>query len=208
MNAAASKLNKPLINFDYDPAVDLYASAEKKFLNKDYNKSLSEFYNIYKSYPQSALAPKALYASGWILANQLDSPDSAAIFYDTLTAKYPKTVYAIKVRQEVDFYNQEKERIKKAQEDSLKQIEEARLDSLKADSLRTHKDVSPNLVPSDSTKVIKKPLGNPAEPDTFNHVPNPIRERRDERRHGIDTLRKDPGKIRDSLNNDHSILSK
>ena len=208
VNAAASKLNKPLINFDYDPAVDLYASAEKKFLNKDYNKSLSEFYNIYKSYPQSALAPKALYASGWILANQLDSPDSAAVFYDTLTAKYPKTVYAIKVRQEVDFYNQEKERIKKAQEDSLKQIEEARLDSLKADSLRTHKDVSPNLVPSDSTKVIKKPLGNPAEPDTFNHVPNPIRERRDERRHGIDTLRKDPGKIRDSLNNDHSILSK
>ncbi|MGB8319071.1 MAG: hypothetical protein WCE54_13145, partial [Ignavibacteriaceae bacterium] len=208
VNAAASKLNKPTINFDYDPAVDLYASAEKNFLSKDYKKSLSEFFNIYTSYPQSALAPKALYASGWILANQLDSPDSAAIFYDTLTAKYPKTIYAIKVRQEVDFYNQEKERIKKAVEDSLRLIEEAHLDSLKADSLRTHKNTTSDLVPPDSTNVIKKPLDNQAKPDTINHTANPIRERRDERRNRIDTLRKDPGKIPDTLKSDNSRISK
>ena len=208
VNAAASKLNKPLINFDYDPAIDLYATAEKKFMSKDYKESLDEFYNIYKSYPQSALAPKALYASGWILANQLNAPDSAAIFYDTLAAKYPKTIYAIKVRQEVDFYNQEKERVRKAREDSLKLIEETRLDSLKADSLRTHKNISSGLVPSDSAKVMSKPLSNPAKPDTFNHVPNPVRERRDERRNEIDSLRKDPGNIPDSLKKEQSRLSK
>ncbi len=208
VNAAASKLNKPLINFDYDPAIDLYATAEKKFMSKDYKESLNEFYGIYKSYPHSALAPKALYASGWILANQLDSPDSAVVFYDTLTSKYPKTIYAIKVRQEVDFYNQEKERIKKAHEDSLKLVEKAHQDSLKADSLRTHKNISPGLVPSDSTKVIEKPIGSPVKPDTFNHAPNPIRERRDERRNKIDTLRKNSGKIPDTLKTDPSRIHK
>ena len=208
VNAAASKLNKPLINFDYDPAVDLYANAEKKFISKDYKESLHEFYNIYKSYPQSSLAPKALYASGWILANQLDSPDSAAVFYDTLKAKYPKTIYAVKVSQEINFYNQEKERIKKAREDSLKLIEQAHLDSLKADSLRAHKNVSPGLIHSDSTGVIKKPLENPVKSDTLNNAPNPIRERRDEGRNGIDTLQKDLGKTLDSLKTDHSRVNK
>jgi pentatricopeptide repeat protein len=208
VNAAASKLNKPLINFDYDPAVDLYATAEKKFMSKEYKESLHEFYNIYKSYPQSALAPKALYASGWILANQLNSPDSAAIFYDSLQAKYPKTVYAIKIRQEVDFYNQEKERIQKAREDSLKQIEQARLDSLRADSLRTHKNISPNQFPSDSTGIIKKPSGNQAKPDTFNNAPNPDIERREERRNRIDSIRGNRREIPDTLKRDQSRISK
>jgi len=208
VNAAASKLNKPLINFDYDPAVDLYATAEKKFMSKEYKESLHEFYNIYKSYPQSALAPKALYASGWILANQLNSPDSAAIFYDSLQAKYPKTVYAIKIRQEVDFYNQEKERIKKAREDSLKQIEQVRLDSLRADSLRTHKNISPNQIPADSTGIIKKPSGNQAKPDSINHAPNPSIERREEKRNRIDSLRENRREIPDTLKRDRSGISK
>ena len=208
VNAAASKLNKPLINFDYDPAVDLYATAEKKFMSKEYKESLHEFYNIYKSYPQSALAPKALYASGWILANQLNSPDSAAIFYDSLQAKYPKTVYAIKIRQEVDFYNQEKERIKKAREDSLKQIEQVRLDSLRADSLRTHKNISPNQIPADSTGIIKKPSGNQAKPDSINHAPNPSIERREEKRNRIDSLRESRREIPDTLKRDRSGISK
>ncbi len=200
VNAAANKLNKPLINLDYDPAIELYANAEKKFLNKDYKESLNEFYNIYLNYPKSALAPKALYASGWISENQLSSPDSAILFYDTLTAKYPRTIYAVKVGQEVSFYNLEKERIRKAYEDSLKLIENARLDSLKADSLRINNNISPGTVPSDTTKVIKRPLGTTVKPDTINNsIPNPVRERREERRNEIDTLQKGLSKTLDSL---------
>ncbi len=199
VNAAANKLNKPLINFDYDPAVELYANAEKKLNNENYRESLTEFYNIYKSYPQSSLAPKALYASGWILENQLDLPDSAASFYDTLAAKYPRTIYAVKVGQEVNFYNQEKERIQKAYEDSLKLIEKTRLDSLKADSLRINNNITPGKVPSDTTETLAKPLGTSVKPDTVNNIPKPVGERRDEKRNGADTLQKDIGKTLDSL---------
>lgn len=155
VNAAASKLNKPLINLDYDPAVDLYNNAEKKFISKNYRESLHEFYNIYKSYPQSALAPKALYASGWILANQLGSPDSAVTFYDTLTSRYPKTIYAIKVGQEINYYNQEKERIKKAYEDSLK-LAEAPSDTTAAGT--SVKSVSNNNVPNPTEAAREKKL--------------------------------------------------
>ena len=208
VNAAANKLNKPLINLDYDPAVDLYAAAEKKFMSKDYRESLHEFYNIYKSYPQSVLAPKALYASGWILANQLNSPDTAAIFFDTLMSKYPKTTYAIKVGQEVNYYNQEKERIKKAYEDSLKLIEKVRLDSLTADSLKSNKNISSGSVNSDTTGKLKSPLSTSAKPDTINNVPKAIRERREIKGNRVDALQKDTNKTLDSLKSGRTQIRK
>ena len=208
VNAAANKLNKPLINLDFDPAVDLYAAAEKKFMSKDYRESLHEFYNIYKSYPQSVLAPKALYASGWILANQLNSPDTAAIFFDTLMSKYPKTTYAIKVGQEVNYYNQEKERIKKAYEDSLKLIEKVRLDSLTADSLKSNKNISSGSVNSDTTGKLKSPLSTSAKPDTINNVPKAIRERREIKGNRVDALQKDTNKTLDSLKSGRTQIRK
>jgi tetratricopeptide (TPR) repeat protein len=176
VNAAANKLGKPLIDLNYDPAVDLYASAEKKFMNENYKESLNEFYNIYKNYPASLLAPKALYTTGWILENQLDEPDSAAIFYDTLTAKYPGTPYAIKINPQISFYNQEQARIKKAYEDSIKAVETARLDSLKADSLGTLSKAVPQKSSVDSTLTIKNLPGNSLKTDTLqkNNITSPI----------------------------------
>jgi TolA-binding protein len=184
VNAAANKLNKPLIDLNYDPAVSLYDSAEKRLTNKNYTASLKEFYNIYKSYPQSTLAPKALYATGWILENQLNMPDSAALFYDTLTARYPKTVYAVKISKGIDFYNQEKARIKKAYEDSLALVKKARLDSLKADSLRVAKSISVGKASYDSVKTEK--------PDSLHKNNNkiPLLPGKEEKLKGIDTSQK------------------
>ncbi len=204
VNAAANKLNKPLIDLNYDPAISLYDSAEKRLTKKKYNESLKEFYNIYKSYPQSSVAPKALYATGWILENQLDMPDSAALFYDTLTAKYPKTLYAVKISKKINFYNEEKARIKKAYEDSLLLVKKARLDSLRADSLRAIKSISPGKVSSDSAKTQK--------PDSLqslnkNNTQTPILPGKEERPKGIDTSQQSR-KTLDSLKANRNRLIK
>ncbi len=214
VNAAANKLNKPLIDLNYDPAVELYDNAEKKLMDKSYEKSLHEFYNIYKNYPQSSMAPKALYASGWILENQLNLPDSAALFYDTLTAKYPRTVYAAKIGPQINYYNQEKERIKKAYEDSLKLIEKVRMDSLKTDSLKNVNHIlSTGTVPSDTTEVLKRSLENSIKTDSIkaineSKIQNPDLRRREETRTGIDSTQKNLGRTLDSLKTGRSRINK
>lgn len=177
VNAAANKLGKPLIDLNYDPAEDIYASAEKEMMDNKYDSSLVKLKTIYDDYPQSPLAPKALYASGWILENQLDKPDSAAVLYDTLKQKYPRTVYANKIYQKITLYNQEQLRIAKAREDSLKKLEALRLDSLaRADSLnnqiqtedtlKSYKNLPPNQFGEPDINAAKK------ESDTLkNEVP-------------------------------------
>jgi TolA-binding protein len=161
VNSAANKLNKPLIDLNFDPAEDIYAAAEQEMEKDNYDSSLTGFRKIYNEYPASPLAPKALYASGWIYENKLDQMDSAAAVYDSLAKKYPSTVYAGKVNPKVIVYNQEQKRIEKAREDSLKSLEKAVPDSLaKTDSLTTE---SPGL---DSLKTIKNnPESNTGKPD-------------------------------------------
>jgi TolA-binding protein len=125
VNAVAIKLNKPQVDFDFDPAKSLYADAESDMMKKNFNVSLDKFYGISLKYPKSPLAPKALYASGWILENDLKLYDSAAVIYDTLTTRYPKTVYAGKVYPKLYYYKEEILRRKTVLQDSL-----AKLDSL------------------------------------------------------------------------------
>ncbi len=137
VNAAANKLNKPVVDLEYDQAKDLYEKAESQFLNNNYDASLDKFYNIYKNYPASSYAPKALYATGWILENEMDLPDSAAKVYDSVVTKFPKTVYASKVLPKIQYYKQEKIRRKKAFEDSIKLVRQQIADSVAyVDSLK------------------------------------------------------------------------
>lgn len=136
VNAAANKLDKPLIDLRYDPAKQLYIEAEDQLKKENFSESVNRFLNIYKNYPQSSLAVKALYASGWILENKLENYDSAAVIYDSVYIKYPQSIYASTLGPKINFYNQEKERIKKAYEDSLKLIQQKMLDSLAADSIK------------------------------------------------------------------------
>jgi len=151
VNAAADKLNKPLIDLEYDPAKDLYAEAEKEMLNEKYDSSINKFYRLYKEYPQSKLAPKALYASGWILENDLSLYDSAAVVYDTMSVHYPQSEYAVKIRPELTTYKLFKKEKEKAAEDSLKKIEQEEFlaDSLAAvDSLQAYGQTSEKGLPT------------------------------------------------------------
>ncbi len=119
VNAAADKLNKPLINFNYDPAAHLYADAEKLLDDKKYDTSIVKMYNIYKTHPKSPYAAKALYATGWILSNKLNLLDSAATVYDTLSNRYPESVYTHAVSNELIAYREEKKLEKQNLLDSL-----------------------------------------------------------------------------------------
>ncbi len=149
VNAAADKLNKPLIDLNFDPAKDQYTSAEDLMLSGNYSQSLSKFFNIYKEYPNSAVAPKALYTSGWILENDLFLPDSAASVYDTLISKYPKSIYVKNVSKKVTAYKQEKVRLQKAIDDSLNALKKVNLDST----------IAVTNTDEDSLKIVEQVFG-------------------------------------------------
>ena len=135
VNAAADKLNKPFIDLNYDPAKNDYEDAEYVMQNESYNDALDLFYNVYKTYPNSPYAVKALYTSGWILENKLSQPDSAAVVYDSLVVKYPASVYVRSVAGKLSFYKQEKRRLQLAALDSLNGSNISGTDSLFLDSL-------------------------------------------------------------------------
>ncbi len=137
VNAAADKLGKPLVDFNYDPAQFLYISASTQMDSAKYDSSISNFYKIYLTHPQSPYAAKALYTTGWILENKLNMNDSAAVVYDTLIKKYPRSIYAVTVNPKIIFFKSELARIKKAHNDSLKYAGSGKLDSLNANKKNT-----------------------------------------------------------------------
>ncbi len=117
VNAAANKLNKPLIQIISDPVETIYAYSERQMEDKKYDSSLVNFYKIYENHPTSHYAAKALYAYGWILENEMNRPDSAAAIYDTLSKKYPNTIYSNAVKPKLAYYQSEK--FKELHPDSL-----------------------------------------------------------------------------------------
>ena len=135
VNAAANKLGKELIDLNYDPAESEYSNAEYSLLNENYSDAIVKFYNIYKSYPNSPFAAKALYTTGWILENEFSLPDSAVSVYDTLTANYPASIYVRSIVGKLTFYKQEQRRLLQAKEDSLKSVNFVHTDSLGTNSL-------------------------------------------------------------------------
>ena len=205
VNAAANKLGKPLRDLNFDPAEDIYTAAEKDLLADKYDSSLVKLKFIYNDYPASPLAPKSLYASGWILENKLDKPDSAASLYDSLKMKYPATEYANKISQKINMYNQEQKRLAKAREDSLKNIEAMKLDSLsRVDSLGY------KIQREDTLKFKDLPPNRFGEPDLnapgkkadtlYNDVPQVIDSMRRNDDRSLENLRKKSETEVDSLN--------
>jgi hypothetical protein len=124
----------------------MYASAEDSMLAGNYSQSLLDFFNIYRQYPKSPIAPQALYTSGWILENDLFLPDSAAVVYDTLIAKYPTSLYVKQVAKKVTTYKQEKVRLQKVLQDSLNA-----LNSLNGDSTL----IAENISEDDSLELVE-----------------------------------------------------
>ena len=99
VNAAANKLNKTLIDLDYDPAEEKYIEAESLMLLEDYAGAINGFYIVHKTYPGSPFAPKALYTCGWILENELFLLDSAATYCIKINCSDLNLNYTLEVHE-------------------------------------------------------------------------------------------------------------
>jgi TolA-binding protein len=141
VNAAAAKLNKPFIDLNYDPAMEEYKLAEEYLLAEDYYAAIDKLKEIPELYPKSSIAPKAIYASGWIEENKLNDYTAAVESYDTLIAKYPASEYVRVIAPKVTFYKQEKRKQESALLDSLNAL--AQSDSLAADTLLVLEETIP-----------------------------------------------------------------
>lgn len=157
VNTAASILKKPLLNLETDPAQELFQKVEDKITSSDYNGSIAGMEVIYEKYPKSKFAPKALYTTGWVLENKLSLPDSAAVIYDTLTARFPQSEYSINIQPKLNFYHLEKTRLKKAIEDSLKTLEAIKLKTKLADSVNVKTEAEKVLPPGNIKNELEKP---------------------------------------------------
>ncbi len=125
--AAAVRLGIDAETLGSDPAKEKYVQGEEKLDNKEYFDAIDDFFSIYKEYPKSQYAPKALYTIGWIYENKLFDNGFAADYYDTLQTHYPRTEYARSVYSKLKFYK----RRMKAIQDSIAQVQKAIEDSLR-----------------------------------------------------------------------------
>ena len=189
VNAAAEFLKKPKIDFNYDPAKKLYREAEVMMQKDEIKSSIKKFLEISQTYPSSEYAAKSLLASGYLLEEKLKLIDSAAVVYDSLVTKYPKTAFAQNVSPKLQTYKKEKERIRVVIEDSLKKIEMEKMkqrteDSLKiaAEILKKKMDDSLKLAaeklkmqPTDSLKLATEKLKmQPTDSLKINAPKNPV----------------------------------
>ncbi len=149
VNAAADKLNKPFIDLNYDPALEKYALAESLLLAGAFSQAVDGFLSIYKEFPESDFAPKALYTCGWIYENDIKDPVRASEFYDTLIVNFPSSEYVKVAAPKVALYKQEMRKRELALQDSLKSLVIS--DSLSTDSLFVDDDL---IVTEDTIQVV------------------------------------------------------
>lgn len=204
VNAAAEILKKPKIDFKYDPAKDLYREAEILMQKDEVKSSLQKFLAIFEKYPVSEYAAKSLLAGGYLLEEKLKLMDSAAVVYDSLVTKYPKTAFAQKVSPKLQTYKKEKERIRVAIEDSLKKIETEKLKKRTEDSLKIVAEKLKQKI-ADSLKIeaekLKQPRGDSLNFDLEENVVNKADSSKT-----IESPKKDVPAVPDSLNRDDGIL--
>lgn len=86
-----------------DDAAELYASGTKFRLIKDYTFAARQYKSVASRFPESDMAPKALYALGWMFERDVHKNDSALFYYGQLIEKYPRSEYAREVRASVEF---------------------------------------------------------------------------------------------------------
>jgi len=113
---AARRLGILEFDVESDSSAQFYIDAEKKLNDEKYSEAIKDFYLLAEKFPESVIAPKALYSAGWVWENKLGSLDSAAAAYDTLVARYDKSLYAKDVFAKLQNYKQEMQ--KKLAEDS------------------------------------------------------------------------------------------
>lgn len=74
-------------------------------------KAVEYFRKLYKEYPKSEDAPKALFLSGFILSNNLQKLDEAKLAYQTFLKEYPNHELVSAVKSELENLGKDPEQI-------------------------------------------------------------------------------------------------
>jgi tetratricopeptide (TPR) repeat protein len=119
------------VSENVDSAESRYTEAQRSLMDGRTDDALRSLKELSQKYPASPIAPKALYAVGWIYENVLVQNDSAASWYRRLIKAHPSSLYAVNVQPKVAV---------KDNPDSLskfinvKEVEKIAIDSLPARS--------------------------------------------------------------------------
>ena len=100
-NQVKKILQMDVTRTDLDSAESVYKEGEEFLQSGTIDKAIERFTKITKDYPASPYAPKALYATGWIMETILVSNDSAALVYKKLIKDYPASVYAQEAKPKI-----------------------------------------------------------------------------------------------------------
>lgn len=89
--------------FVQDTVEEIYSSGRDLMKFGDYDFAIKQFQRVYLDYPNSFLAPRALYNIGWIYERFKSINDSALKYYSMLIEKYPNSEYAKDVKLSVEY---------------------------------------------------------------------------------------------------------
>jgi len=157
---AARRLGQTETNSHSDVTKKMYIDAENTYMAGKYAEAIAKFYSIANNYPKSSMAPKSLYAIGWLFENKLDKPDSAFSVFSRLHKKYRRSEYTLAITPQINEYNRELRRKEKALRDSLNKIKRDSIALAKKKALESKeiKDVINSKVKNnkDSVKTIGK----------------------------------------------------
>ncbi len=87
-----------------DTVADLFQSGSRFRAVGDNQMAIRQFLKLADKYRTSILAPRSLYAVGWIYERRLEMKDSALFYYKLLLERYPNSVYAKDVFPSVNHY--------------------------------------------------------------------------------------------------------
>ncbi len=85
-----------------DPAAELFRRAEYSMVvDNDVSGAIRQYQRVISTYPESAFAPKALFAMGWLYENRRFDNAAASKFYLELKKNYPETEFFNAVNQKL-----------------------------------------------------------------------------------------------------------
>jgi tetratricopeptide (TPR) repeat protein len=87
-----------------DTVMDIFQSGSRFRAIGDDQSAIRQFVKLADKYRTSPLAPRSLYAAGWIFERRLEKKDSALYYYKLLLERYPNSVYAKDIFPSVNYY--------------------------------------------------------------------------------------------------------
>jgi len=118
--------------------------------------AFKKYGQIWESFPDSDVAPKAMYSMAWVGEIYLDSLDLAFALYDSLINQYPETPYAKKVKKKVDTYVAEQKKRAEA-ESHVETTDSTAVDSLSTIGVKSEQEAGEIPVAGTDSSTVEPP---------------------------------------------------